>query len=849
MDTNKMPSVATARREIRDNRNTSLLRIGVVFLAVVSFFTTANGMEAYIFRENKGVAYAASAAIQSILLALSMNLPKYLQDIWNAGRKAAEPRAGNLPSEPPETEEVFAKKLLRVLTRLLLCGIVIALTIVTILSSSWFSYVYIADVIHKDSWDTDSELLVQQTYRTELYGARDYAHSYRTYLEEGVGQDIMTLEQQAQEMSDSLSGVEVNWQTERESYAADGGTAASYMLPAIQAMDNAMQSGASQESRDLAATAIADAKENISSRIETVQVNLDRINANLVNYNTQITNLTNRINRATEETDTAMLTASINAYTRLINSATQQQIELQRESIQLDRALLRLPFYESLLGLSNSTSSIAIRSRLLQMQSEFFKQDPDEAVLLEAATDIFDDLRSAVNVVAESGNAAATEEFSYTNLLIQMNRLIRNLTDYSEIKEIETNLDQLIADLWTIAANVSDVETEQQPASGEAVTDTTLAEQTEAESDVVEQGTEQTVSEAASAEQGEEQTGMDTGADESGTGEAPTADADGQAVATEGSIGSNWREQWRIRLETLKAQISAMPVYSELEENTEGTVRAMTETQAEVLRGYDRNASSAALDEMIRRYISDHNAIYQGIIYLRSPYKMLAIFALCLALAFDISGFVFGFVMQGEAPENREEGAAQDTGNGRADWTILKQLHQYGVLTGNFNCKDGTYYYRAFCDGLREDLPVKAKSGENPYGEGIYILNKSGEGESEEIQLRNVTDAADREAHVKQGLAYTGESDGPRDGVFENCRLTYQEGALYRQVSDDRHFICSTDERVPVHCYDPAAKESRSFPVKRLAERPEFTAKTAVVALNEKGTRVSAIYIIKGTES
>ena len=45
---------------------TYLLRIGVIFLAVVSFFTTANGMREYIFHNN-AIAYAASAAIQGNL--------------------------------------------------------------------------------------------------------------------------------------------------------------------------------------------------------------------------------------------------------------------------------------------------------------------------------------------------------------------------------------------------------------------------------------------------------------------------------------------------------------------------------------------------------------------------------------------------------------------------------------------------------------------------------------------------------------------------------------------------------------------------------------------------------------
>lgn len=107
--------------------NTNLLRIGVVFMSIVSFFTTANGMKSYIFVNDGTIAYAASAAIQGILLALSMYLPTYLQSIW----------------ERPGRENLNGKKGVGSgILRFFLCVFVILLTIVTLFCSSWFSYVY-----------------------------------------------------------------------------------------------------------------------------------------------------------------------------------------------------------------------------------------------------------------------------------------------------------------------------------------------------------------------------------------------------------------------------------------------------------------------------------------------------------------------------------------------------------------------------------------------------------------------------------------------------------------------------------------------------------------------------------
>lgn len=864
MNTKKQPNTPETGREISDRQNTSLLRTGVLFLALVSFFTTANGMKTYIFTEHGTVAYAASAAIQSILLALSMNLPKYIQEIWNSGRKSAELHSaaehaenaemnhGPVKWRQPGENSKLIDWLSHYLIRGLLCGITIILTFVTILCSSWFSYVYIADVIHKGSWDTDSELLVQQAYRAELYGARDYAHTYRTYLEESVGEDILLLEQQTQMIDDSTSTVEVDWDEEAAAYMSDNGTAASYMSPVILAMRDAMEGNASQEDLDLAATAIANAKENISSRIEAVQTNLERINANLANYSSQVTALTARVNNATDATDIANLNASINNLTQMINTATQQQISLQQESAQLDNAFLHLPYYESLLGLSNSTSSISIRRQLIQLQSEFFKPDPDDQILLNVAADIFSSLRKAANTGASGANNESPNELSYTNLLIQTNRLIGNLTDYSGIKAIEANLDELIADLRTTSENdQSKAETDHTGSEQDNIApdqDDTGSEQDNMAPDQDDTGSppDDVLSEQGGLTANEPSPGQSESDD---SAEEPENKEDSSNPANANDL--TWQEKWRIRLESLKAQISAMPIYSETGETETNDVKVLTDSQLEVLRSYDRNASSATLDNMIRRYISNHNAVYKGLIYLTSPYRMLAIFALCLALSFDLSGFVFGVVMQGEPQRNKNEVIKRNaiphhieaisghtkSGNSQAEWSILEHCHQYRVLTGDFSRKDDIYYYKVFRDGLAEQWAVKATDNAL-YKQGIYNLDES--------PAENVADDTNQTSGMKRQLLYAGQKGGPQDGVFVNCCLVYKDGGLGWQKSSERwSFICSLEEYVPVHCYSPFEKEHRTFPVKLLTEQKEWRAKTAVIALNKSGTRVSAIYMIR----
>lgn len=762
---------------VKKGNNTNLLRAGVVALSIVSYFTTANGMKEYIFKNDSMIAYAASAAIQGILLALSMNLPRYILDICSK-------RSDKSDNEDSKWYKKWLLGIGRFLIKIILVLLILLLTLTTLFCSSWFSYVYIAEVIHQDSWGVDSELLVQQTYREELYSARDYAHAYRIYLEDSVGEEILAIEEQAKTLSDGDADLRITWETERENYVLENDTiVSSYMSVVIDAMEKAMIKGASQESRDLAVTSLTNAKENMTNRKESIQQNLDNLNENITEYNVQITNLTNRINRAAEGTDISSLSESLNSYIQTVNELTQRQANLQMEDMQLDSAYERLTFYESLLGLSNSTSAISIRTKLLQLQSEFFKPEADEENMLETATDIFGDLRKAATA---SSNENSENSLSYSKLLVQMNRLVQKLTEHSEMKEIEANLEELIVELRVINENEKKKEASQ--------------------------GTDNAA---------EQQEGGETSEGEKKEGEKKDGEKENE----------QWKNEWKSRLAELKGQISSMPVYS-------GGREQQTETQL-ILENYDRNASGRALDELTRRYTSKHNAIYNGIIYLQSPYRGLALFALILALAFDLSGFVFGLAVLGEkeedekkdvvAPERRQEKADE------AEWSVIKTLKSYIVLTGDYESRDGNYYYNTFKDG--EPYCWEAYDTE-PYAQGIYIKE----------DIDNVRSKASPLPENGQNLIFMHQTGGPEDGIYRECRLIFDEGGLIlvqEGQEEQKTFLGSIDEYTPVHIYIPDLGINRTIPAKKLAAK-NFHAKTAVVALNDKGTSIAAIYMIEG---
>lgn len=729
-----------------EKSGSQLLQFAVICLAIASFFTTAQGMRSYIFNGEPTIAYMTSGAIQGILLALSMNLPRFMRRIWN------------------EKSNVFIKAIIEI--------ILLILTGISLFCSSWFSYVYIAETVHNGSWDTDSELLVQQIYRNELYDASDYSKAYRTYLEAELGQEILNLQSLANQLPTQASDFNMDWESEQQQYASDNTVASSYMATVINQLKLAFETAPSQENRDLAAQAVTEAQTNIETALENEQTSLDGVERNLSTYNDQINTLSRQITNATTQAEAARLRETLGRYQEMQSTAAAQQQTIQQEISALRNAQGRLNVYAVNLGLSNSTSSILIKRNLLEMQTELFKDDPDIDSLRNLATETFSNLRNAESLSAgsEGGNS-----LSYNDLLTRMNTLVLNLNDYASIKSIETTLNDL---------------------------------------------------------------------------------TNGLRRATTSTSNTKWKSVWQTRIENLKAQISALPTFV----TSSADVSEITESQQRILTGFDRTKSCANLDNATRRYINDHNALEQGTIYLTSPYKGLALFALVLAFFLDLSGFVFGVVDLG-AKENKNDSGISDNndretidvpkifksmkekvGENESQWSIRPTANSYKVVTGNFRCEDGVYYYGVFENGIHKEWEVV---DDRVYHEGIYLVDN--------IAARK--GVALSEKHQDVVFSNQGFEKMPQDGVYLNGTLSYHEGSLLfkadvgeksdksTESSASPYYIANVEEYVPVHCYDPKRGENLTQPAMDLEKHPMKT-RIVVIALNPKGTRIVAIYLI-----
>ena len=729
-----------------EKSGSQLLQFAVICLAIASFFTTAQGMRSYIFNGEPTIAYVTSGAIQGILLALSMNLPRFMRRIWN------------------EKSNVFIKAIIEI--------VLLILTGISLFCSSWFSYVYIAETVHKGSWDTDSELLVQQIYRNELYDASDYSKAYRTYLEAELGQEILNLQSLANQLPTQASDFNMDWESEQQQYASDNTVASSYMATVINQLKLAFETAPSQENRDLAEQAVTEAQKNIEVALKNEQTRLGDVRKDLSTYNDQISNLNQQIRNATTQAEITSLQETLRSYQETQSTAAAQQQTIQQEISALQNAQGRLNVYAVNLGLSNSTSSISIKRNLLEMQTELFKDDPDVDSLRNLATETFSNLRNAESL---SAGSEGENSLSYNDLLTRMNTLVLNLNDYASIKSIETTLNDL---------------------------------------------------------------------------------TNGLRRATTSTSNTKWKSVWQTRIENLKAQISALPTFV----TSSADVSEITESQQRILTGFDRTKSCANLDNATRRYINDHNALEQGTIYLTSPYKGLALFALVLAFFLDLSGFVFGVVDLGAKENKNDSGISgnndretidvpkifksmkEKVGENESQWSIRPTANSYKVVTGNFRCEDGVYYYGVFENGIHKEWKVV---DDHAYHEGIYLVDN--------VAARK--GVALSEKHQDVIFSNQGFEKMPQDGVYLNGTLSYHEGSLLfeaevggksdKSAENDAspYYIANVEEYVPVHCYAPRRGENITQPAIDLAKFP-MKVKVAVLALNPDCTRIVAMYLI-----
>lgn len=689
----------------------TMLRICTFLLASVSFWATAQGMKEYTFPDN-WQAYAASLGIQGLLLGLNFSFFKF----WD------------------RCQTWFYK------------AVLLVFTCIVLFCSSWFSYLYIAQQAYGQSWDTESRLLAQDTYRSELFAADTYLEQYGEEMEQSLTDQIVALYAQATEMDSNKVDIAGNldWAIERSIYTQDDFAARDIMLSIIDAMEQATVENAAQDVRQQSAEIIDSMQTALQNAISSLDSQIADADASVTRAENSLISAQNRMRNAPTGTDLTPYQNAVNTAARAYEASIARQSELVKQRQDYQSALQRTAYYSSVLGMSEEgVSSYFVGANLREIQRELFGTNPDSDRMMTLATEIFDRLQSAVDL-----DVGGVEENNYQTFLASMNQFVRYLENYRSIKELDSEVQGLIDDLAT-----------------------------------------------------------------------------GMILSLNGN-SSNWKESWQKQFNDLKSKISGLPVYTMMGSNA-------------TLESFDRAVSTRRLDNAIRNYLTEHNPAQQGLIYLYSPYRGIAIFSLLIALLLDIAAFVTGFIID-RADQTGSNSEQDDTGNYGGDiaathtppkkepvwdmnqtleWNAIPPLNRYTFLTGDHQYLDGTMTYKAIENGK----VIEVEYPDTKLQTGFYYWK-----ESNIYQVRPAE------------LLYKGTPSGPVDGVYEDAILRYEDQLLIIVQNTEGKHLGTVDPYTPV--YYLSKDEYESFPAKEIQN---VQGSRIVISLNQTGTRIIAIYVVR----
>jgi len=687
----------------------TLLRICTFLLAAVSFWATAQGMKDYTFPDD-WQAYAASLGIQGLLLGLNFSFFNF----WGRCQKD------------------FHK------------AVLLIFTCIVLFCSSWFSYLYIASQAYKQSWDTESRLLAQDIYRSELFAADTYLEQYGEEMEQSLTDQIVALYAQATEMDSDTVDIAGNldWAIERSIYAQDDSAARDIMSSIIDAMEQATAENASQDARQQSAEIVESMQATLQNAISSLDTQIADADESVTRAENSLISAQNRMDRAPAGTDLTPYQNAVNTAAQAYDASITRQSELVKQRQDYQNALQRTAYYASVLGMSEEgVSSYFVGANLREIQRELFGTDPDSDRMMALATEIFDRLQSAVDLEVDE------TENNYQTFLVSMNQFVRYLENYRSIKELDSEIQRLTDELST------------------------------------------------------------------GT------------ILSVNDNNSNWKASWQKQFNDLKSKISGLPVY--------------TLTGNDNLESFDRAASTRRLDNAIRNYLTNHNPAQQGLVYLYSPYRGIAIFSIFIAFLLDIAAFVTGFIID-RADETDSDSKQENTGNYSGNigvahtppkedpvwdmnqtlnWNAIPPLNRYTFLTGDHQYLDGTMTYKAIENGK----VIEVEYPDTNLQTGFYYWKDSSIFQVHPAELR-----------------YKGTPGGPEDGVYENAILRYEDQLLIIVQNTEGKHLGTVDPYTPVYYLSKDTYDS--FPAKEIQNAQ---GSRIVICLNQTGSRIIAIYIVK----
>lgn len=376
-----------------------------VFLAFISLYTTAEGMNRFFFRNDRMHGYLISLAIQGILLSLNLRLPKYL------------------------TGKSMAAK-----------GSAIGLYLFTVLWSSGFSYIFMANVIYEDTWMKDAQIEMSALYREEK---QELAWQTEDSMNEAVGlvlEEVTALRNMAAGMDRTVSaGLAVDYQDYQRLFAEDA-----QMLQVI----DSLQAG-ENTSGDLSSllSVLTSRQTTLRTDLKSAEEKLEESGNKLEALDEQRTELIDRRARVSAGSDAHnSYTASIDEKTAEIEALREKQSAYEAEAQSVNDRLRAIEALSSIGRMADSSSSGLAEKEFAGILSELGSADPDMDQINETADRIYTTLMGKTKAGEASAEYGQLVE-NYFGLRTRLNEAaqIRNILLWMEQEDtVVSDTEQLV---------------------------------------------------------------------------------------------------------------------------------------------------------------------------------------------------------------------------------------------------------------------------------------------------------------------------------------------------------------------------------------------------------------------
>lgn len=366
----------------------NFINICSVFLAFISLYTTAEGMNRFFFREDRIHGYLISLAVQGILLSLNLRLPRYLMG------KALPAKA---------------------------CAI--GLYVFTVLWSSGFSYIFMSNVIYQDTWMKDAQIEMTGLYQE---GKQKLTVQAGEAMEKAVGEvlgDVTAFKSRAVQNDGTVltAGTSVEYQNYLPLFAEDP-----RMLQAIYALQEGKS--ASGEVSVILDT-LKEKEETLTGELEAVTQKLEETDSKLSQLDQQRTELIDKRTKVAAGSDAhSSYTDSINEKTESIRSLKDEKENDAKEAQEIRDRLRAVQSMLSAGQLTQNSASGQTDQDFAGIMAQLGSTEPD----LEEIGRMTDNIYSTL----VGGTQAGQNMEEYEQLLEDYLKLRSDLGTASDIRGV-----------------------------------------------------------------------------------------------------------------------------------------------------------------------------------------------------------------------------------------------------------------------------------------------------------------------------------------------------------------------------------------------------------------------------